>query len=199
MDFAWPHFRFRHRGEFLRPRAGRLAQASSPVTGAEASAGGGGRAALAGLQEEHLPRVEDLELPVAVPARAGRKLRVSSVCWDAHAARAFSAGMQRGRGVPAVSGLCLRRCGAMPVHASCRFGGVTVAISARCDAASRRSVRAGQRATAVLAASGLRMTRGRDLSGPRRGRRNRPRARTGRPYFPGAGSRAGAGRGSAVT
>ena len=36
-----------------------------------------------GLAEQQLPRVEDLDLPVALPARARRTLRVSSVCWDA--------------------------------------------------------------------------------------------------------------------
>ena len=34
---------------------------------------------VSGLQ---LPRIEDLDLPVAVPAMAGRKLRVASACWD---------------------------------------------------------------------------------------------------------------------
>jgi hypothetical protein len=36
-----------------------------------------------GLPEQQLPRVEDLDLPVALPALVGRKLRVSSECWDA--------------------------------------------------------------------------------------------------------------------
>ncbi len=35
-----------------------------------------------GLSEQQLPRAEDLDLPAAVPALAGRKLRVSSACWD---------------------------------------------------------------------------------------------------------------------
>jgi hypothetical protein len=35
-----------------------------------------------GLSELQLPRIEDLDLPVALPAVAGRKLRVSSACWD---------------------------------------------------------------------------------------------------------------------
>src|ERR1700675_161601 len=35
-----------------------------------------------GLQEEHLPRIEDLDLPGALPLLAGRRLRVSSACWD---------------------------------------------------------------------------------------------------------------------
>jgi hypothetical protein len=36
-----------------------------------------------GLAEQQLPRVEDLDLPGALPALAGRRLRVSSECWDA--------------------------------------------------------------------------------------------------------------------
>ncbi len=36
-----------------------------------------------GLSEQQLPRVEDLELPVALAAVAGRTVRVSSACWDA--------------------------------------------------------------------------------------------------------------------
>jgi hypothetical protein len=35
-----------------------------------------------GLSEEHLPRIEELDLPGALPLLAGRSLRVSSACWD---------------------------------------------------------------------------------------------------------------------
>jgi Chaperone for flagella basal body P-ring formation len=35
-----------------------------------------------GLSEQRLPRIEDLELPAALPALAGRRLHVSSACWD---------------------------------------------------------------------------------------------------------------------
>ncbi|MGA8540347.1 MAG: flagella basal body P-ring formation protein FlgA [Terriglobales bacterium] len=35
-----------------------------------------------GLKEPQLPRMEDLDLPVALPALAGRHLRVASACWD---------------------------------------------------------------------------------------------------------------------
>src|ERR1700681_92430 len=35
-----------------------------------------------GLSEQRLPQIEDLELPGALPALAGRRLRVSSACWD---------------------------------------------------------------------------------------------------------------------
>src|ERR1700687_2901519 len=35
-----------------------------------------------GLWEQQPPRIEDLDLPGALPALAGRRLRVSSACWD---------------------------------------------------------------------------------------------------------------------
>lgn len=35
-----------------------------------------------GLSARQLPRVEDLDLPAALPALAGRRLWVSSACWD---------------------------------------------------------------------------------------------------------------------
>lgn len=35
-----------------------------------------------GLAGQQLPQVEDLDLPVALPALAGRSLRVASACWD---------------------------------------------------------------------------------------------------------------------
>jgi len=35
-----------------------------------------------GFSEPQLPRIDDLELPAALPAGAGRKLRVASACWD---------------------------------------------------------------------------------------------------------------------
>jgi Chaperone for flagella basal body P-ring formation len=35
-----------------------------------------------GLPEKQLPALEGLELPAALPALAGRRLRVASVCWD---------------------------------------------------------------------------------------------------------------------
>jgi hypothetical protein len=36
-----------------------------------------------GLSEPQLPRIADLDLPVAPPALGGRTLRVASSCWDA--------------------------------------------------------------------------------------------------------------------
>lgn len=36
-----------------------------------------------GLAESQMPRVADLDMPIAQPALAGRTLRVASTCWDA--------------------------------------------------------------------------------------------------------------------
>src|ERR1700682_4920706 len=41
-----------------------------------------------GVREEQLLRVEEIELPTAVPAFESRTLRVSMVCWDADLSRA---------------------------------------------------------------------------------------------------------------
>ncbi len=55
---------------------------STPVTRQEVW-----QAVMADLHEQRisdaqLPAIEDLDLPVALPALAGRKLRVASACWD---------------------------------------------------------------------------------------------------------------------
>ena len=41
-----------------------------------------------GVREEQMLQIEEIELPVAVPAALNRTLRVSIVCWDADLARA---------------------------------------------------------------------------------------------------------------
>src|SRR5512147_2654706 len=41
-----------------------------------------------GVGAEQLLRLEEIEVPVAVPAAAGRSLFVSMVCWDAELGRA---------------------------------------------------------------------------------------------------------------
>src|SRR6266536_2947789 len=54
-----------------------------PVTREEAWQAVAGELRERGLREEQLPRADDLDLPVAVPAAEGRTLRVATVCWDA--------------------------------------------------------------------------------------------------------------------
>lgn len=131
----------------------------SLVTGAEASEALASELRVRGFAAKDLPTLEDLELPVAVPARIGRKLQVSSVCWDSAAARV------RFRLECRPAGACL------PFLAYLKGGfdpaGHAQAPSCRLEGSKHLpdvppraewSVRAGQRATAVLAASGLRMT-----------------------------------------
>jgi len=121
-----------------------------------------------GLSERQLPRVEDLNLPAALPALAGRKLRVSSECWDA--------GPQRTQfrlecGAP---GQCLPflvylhgevhdalNADAGAPAGSCRLAsGPRLASGSRPvpEASAKPAVRAGDRARAVLLSNGLRMT-----------------------------------------
>jgi len=111
-----------------------------------------------GFGSGELPQVEDLELPDAVPARTGRKVQVSSVCWD------VDAGRLRFRLECRPAGACLRflaylRGSPEPsLHAgspSCRLENSGRLLTPAQRAAP--SVHAGQRATAVLAASGLQM------------------------------------------
>jgi len=55
----------------------------SPVTRQEVWQAVVAELRIRGLSEQQLPPIENLDLPVALPARAGRTLRVSSACWDA--------------------------------------------------------------------------------------------------------------------
>lgn len=111
-----------------------------------------------GFVADELPGIEDVELPVTLPARAGRRLQVSSVCWNADAARV------RFRLECRPASACLRflayvRGGPEPgSHAnapSCRLENPERVLGPSQHTAP--SVRAGQRATAMLAASGLQM------------------------------------------
>ena len=139
--------------------AGELAKLSAPVTVAEAWQAVVEELRARGIGAEQLPRVEDLELPVAVPARAGRRLRVSSVCWDADSVRT------RFRLECEEAGACLPflvyvRAGARAGAASCRMERLLQPSSSFSlpTPAPEPAVRAGERATAVRVAAGLRMT-----------------------------------------
>jgi hypothetical protein len=123
-----------------------------------------------GLTEPQWPRVEDLDMPGALPALAGRKLRVSSVCWD-QSLRRTQFRLQCGE-----SGDCLpflvylHDVYLQPgVLHNARRDPETVAASWRAvpcgsrpfdpvaAASLKPAVRAGDRALAVFAAEGLRM------------------------------------------
>jgi len=125
-----------------------------------------------GLSEEQLPPVENLDLPVAVPAFAGRTLRVSSACWDAGSRRTQ---FRLECGAP---GQCLPFLAYIHgnVHNQDDGNADAVARAVPCRQASpprpapqaapqsapkptpKPTVRAGDLATAVLVAAGLRMT-----------------------------------------
>jgi len=119
-----------------------------------------------GVPEAEMPRIEDLELPVALPAVAGRKLRVSSACWDE--------GPQRTQFRLACSepGQCLPFLVYLHVHeaeAANRDAGARAGLC-RQDSESRTArvatlpppakpmLRAGDRATAVSVSSRLRIS-----------------------------------------
>ena len=119
-----------------------------------------------GLSEQQLPRVEDLDLPVALPALAGRRLRVSSACWDAGPRRTqyrLECG-EPGQCLPFLVYLRsdVRNYVRDPVNADtgARAGSCRRASGSRPapEALLKPVVRAGDRATAVFLADRLRMT-----------------------------------------
>ncbi len=119
-----------------------------------------------GLAEPQLPRIEDLDLPVALPALAGRKLRVASECWDEGPARTQ---FRLECGDP---GQCLPFLVYVHVHNEDKGKTDVGAQAAPCRLASRSrpameappkplakpTVRAGDRAIAVFASDRLRIT-----------------------------------------
>jgi hypothetical protein len=107
-----------------------------------------------GRPEGELPTVEDLDIPVALPAPAGRQLRVASACWDTDRQRAQFRLACRTRGA------CLHFL--VYVRASVRGD-----FDASCERLNTRTlrpevvkpvVRSGDRATAIFAVGALRMT-----------------------------------------
>ena len=106
-----------------------------------------------GIDEAKLPRAEDIEVPLAVPTRAGASLRVTAMCRDTDASRV------RFRLECRESGACL------PFLAYVRMGSHAEAASCQVPrkqaspaGAATPAVHAGERATAVLVAAGIRMT-----------------------------------------
>jgi len=125
-----------------------------------------------GLAESQLPRIEDLDLPLALPALAGRRLRVASACWDEGPERTqfrLECG-EPGKCLPFL--VYIRGDLRGDVHGSPGADAVARAGSCRLDAESHPSlgsrlaaeaapkptVRAGDRATAVFVSDRLRIT-----------------------------------------
>ena len=115
-----------------------------------------------GLSDEQLPRVDDLDLPGALPALAGRTLRVSSACRD------LGPGRTQFRLECGAPGQCLPflvyvrdsvNAAAGARAGSCRLASESrLAPEAAPKTSSKPTVRAGDQATAVFLAGRLRMT-----------------------------------------
>ncbi|MFY9644160.1 MAG: hypothetical protein WAK29_03225 [Terriglobales bacterium] len=119
-----------------------------------------------GLPEPQWPRVEELEMPAAVPALAARKLRVLSACWDEVPRRAqfrlecSSAGACLPFLVylhPALAGEVAGSAPKPGLRASLGLCRPEVLYRPPA-AASKSAVHPGEPARAVFAANGLRMT-----------------------------------------
>ncbi len=120
----------------------------------------------AGLSGLQLPRIEDLDLPVAVPAVAARKLRVSSGCWDNGSER-VQFRLECGE-----TGQCLPFLAYVQVHRHdgggadertfgrlCRLASVSrPAREAPPTPLAKPTVRPGDQATAVFLSARLRIT-----------------------------------------
>lgn len=121
-----------------------------PVTREEVWQAVAGELRARGLREEQLPRAEDLDLPVSVPAAEGRTLRVAAVCWDA------GLGRVQFRLECREPGQCI------PFLAYARTAERMNAGSCRSRSASAQprkvAVRAGDRAMVVFVANRLRLT-----------------------------------------
>jgi len=115
-----------------------------------------------GVREEQLPRVEDLDLPAAVPAAEGRRLRVAAACWDARVGRLQFRLECRQPGqcipflayVPAIHAPTSDvRTSETALAGSCRSGSRPAAARPK-----KPAVRAGERAMVVFVADRLRLT-----------------------------------------
>jgi hypothetical protein len=113
-----------------------------------------------GLSEQRLPRIEDLDLPGALPALAGRRLHVSSACWD-EGPRRTQFRLECGE-----PGQCLPFLVYLHEHvrddqnANARAGSRRAASQPRraAEPSPKPVLRAGDRATAVFLSNRLRMT-----------------------------------------
>jgi len=114
-----------------------------------------------GVREEQLLRVEEIDLPVMVPAAAARSLRVSMVCWDADLARAqFQLECREpGQCLPFLAYADAGRSTAMGSEkiagSSCRNGS---RLRAGPSATRKAIVRTGDRATVLFRGSRFNLT-----------------------------------------
>jgi hypothetical protein len=129
----------------------------SPVTRQEVWQAVAGELHERGLREEQLPRAEDLDLPVTVPAAEGRVLRVAAVCWDTGPGRVeFRLECREpGQCIPFLAYLRATdvRMTERRIAGSCRSGSRSPSAQPK-----KVAVRAGERAIVVLVADRLRLT-----------------------------------------
>ncbi|MGB0045506.1 MAG: flagella basal body P-ring formation protein FlgA, partial [Terriglobales bacterium] len=114
-----------------------------------------------GLSEAQLPPIEDLDLPVALPAVAGRKLRVASACWDEGAERTqFRLECaEPGQCLPFLAYVHVRVEGESARAGSCRLKSEShPAPEAPLKALAKPTVHPGDRATAVFLSARLRIS-----------------------------------------
>jgi hypothetical protein len=113
-----------------------------------------------GVREEQLLRVEEIDLPAAVPAVASRTLRVSMVCWDADLERAqFQLECREpGQCLPF---LAYANAGRSTAMGSEKLAGSSCRAPFRPRAATARRkdvIRVGDRATVIFRGSQLHLT-----------------------------------------
>jgi len=144
------------------------ARSYSPVTVSEVWRAAAGELRGRGWREEQLPRIVNIELPVAVPARGARELHVSAMCWDADSQRVRLRMECREAGACLPFLAYLRRDSGERDFFGIDFPGRSQAGMPSCRLASpgqSRSlprepptIRSGERALAVLSAGGLRVS-----------------------------------------
>ena len=114
-----------------------------------------------GVREEQMLRLEEIDLPAAVPAAASRTLRVSMVCWDADLERAqFQLECREpGHCIPFLAYAEAGRSTAMGEQriagSSCRSGS---RLGPAVSAPHKDLIRVGDRATVVFRGSQLNLT-----------------------------------------
>ncbi len=114
-----------------------------------------------GLSEPQLPPIEALDLPVALPAVAGRKLRVTSACWDGGAERTQFRLECAGPGqcLPFLAYVHVRIEGESTRADSCRLKSESRPVAeAPLKALAKPTVQPGDRATAVFLSARLRIS-----------------------------------------
>ena len=114
-----------------------------------------------GVREEQLLRIEEIDLPVAVPASANHTLRVSMVCWDSDLERAQFQLECRDPG-QCVPFLAYADAGRSTAMGSERIAGSSCRTASRTRptaAAPRKNlIRVGDRATVVFRGTRLNLT-----------------------------------------